>query len=200
MSKNYDLDIYRNRLRDVFMFFAEIPKQEMDEFLDKFYLKVYPKKSLLISPGNKDLKGFFILKGLVWMYYIKKKRIITSDFREENSFFLNGYTTFTGLPNFDYFKALEETICLVIDWNDLENMLKKYHLLEHLGRKIVEWHYVESMRVSHNTLFLNADERYTVFMNERASLLNRVSLKQIASYLGVTQETLSRLRAKHQQE
>ena len=63
-----------------------------------------------------------------------------------------------------------------------------------MGRKIIEWHYTESMRISYNTLFMDVEQRYSIFMKERAPLINRVPLKYIASYLGIAKETLSRLR------
>ena len=58
-------------------------------------------------------------------------------------------------------------------------------------------HYLESMRVSRNMLYLSVEERLKIFVEERSSLFNRVSQKHIASYLGITQETLSRLRSKY---
>lgn len=80
----------------------------------------------------------------------------------------------------------------------MEAILKKYHSLEHLGRRILEWHYAQSIRASYNSNFLSVEERYELFVKERSSLLGRIKLKHIASYLGITPETLSRLRAKYQ--
>ena len=193
----YTVDTYRNILKNVLLTVADVPDNEITEFVNLFHLKKYKKKDIIIAPNNFDLKGYFIISGLVRIYYIKGDKEITSDFRDENSFFLNGYTQFTGLPNFDYFIALEKTICLEIKWNELENILLKYHALEHLGRKILEIHYLESMRVSRNMLYLSVEERLKIFVEERSSLFNRVSQKHIASYLGITQETLSRLRSKY---
>ncbi|MFN8283599.1 MAG: Crp/Fnr family transcriptional regulator [Chitinophagales bacterium] len=193
----HTVETYRKSLKLVLLQIADVPEFQINEFVNLFELKKYKKKDVIIAPNNTDLKGYFIVKGLVRMYYIKGKKEITSDFREENSFFLNGYTQFTGLPNFDYFVALEKTTCLEIDWNELEKILKRYHALEHLGRLVIEMHYLESIRVSRNILYLSVDERYKVFKEERVSLFNRVSQKYIASYLGITQETLSRMRSKY---
>ena len=164
----YTVDTYRNILKNVLLTVADVPDNEITEFVNLFHLKKYKKKDIIIAPNNFDLKGYFIISGLVRIYYIKGDKEITSDFRDENSF-----------------------------WNELENILLKYHALEHLGRKILEMHYLESMRVSRNMLYLSVEERLKIFVEERSSLFNRVSQKHIASYLGITQETLSRLRSKY---
>ena len=172
----YTVDTYRNILKNVLLTVADVPDNEITEFVNLFHLKKYKKKDIIIAPNkllkllfwnlhnyntNEEIKRYFIFEEI---YYIKGDKEITSDFRDENSFFLNGYTQFTGLPNFDYFIALEKTICLEIKWNELENILLKYHALEHLGRKILEMHYLESMRVSRNMLYLSVEERLKIFV------------------------------------
>ena len=192
----HDIDLYKQMLKKTLLHFSEMPENELNEFADIFYVKYFPKKTDIICPETADIKGYFIVSGLVRMHYTLGDVEITSDFRDAGSFFLNGYTFFTKLKNFDYFTTLEKTICLIVDWDQLELMLSKYHSLERMGRKIMEWHFVESMRVSYNMLFMNTEERFTIFMKERSGLINRVPLKYIASYLGVANETLSRLRSK----
>lgn len=194
----HNIELYKNTLSLVLQQFAKVPKDELKEFLDLFYVETYEKNKNIIEPNNTNFKGYFIIKGIVRMHYRIGKKEITSDFREANSFFINGMAMFTGSPNFDYFTAKENTTCLVVDWNQLEAILKKYHSLEHLGRRILEWHYAQSIRASYNSNFLSVEERYELFVKERSSLLGRIKLKHIASYLGITPETLSRLRAKYQ--
>ena len=53
------------------------------------------------------------------------------------------------------------------------------------------------MKKTYDVLFLSAEERYQLFVKDHGDLLNRVPLRFVASFLGITQETLSRLRAKH---
>lgn len=192
-----NIETARITLKNVLLQIADVPEDELTAFVNLWYLKSYNEKEIIIAPNNTDLKGYFIIDGLVRMYYTINNKEITSDFREVYSFFLNGYTQFTGLPNFDSFVAVKKTTCLEIKWNELELIVSKYHSLEHLGRKVIEAHFMESQRVSYNTLFLSAEERYSIFLKERSSLLNNVTLKHIASYLGIKPETLSRLRAKH---
>ncbi len=192
-----NIDVYKSTLKNVLSYFSDAPEYQVDEFVNLFTLAIFPKKKVIIPPGNQHNKLFFIIKGVVRIYYVAEGKEITSDFKEENSFFINGYTIFTGLPNFDIHETLEETICLEADYQALEDLARKYHRVENLARRMVEKHYADYLKHNFNMLFLSAEERYAVFMKDRASIVNRVSLRFIASHLGITPETLSRLRSRH---
>ena len=87
---NDHINGYRNILKETLLMIADVPDDQINEFVSLFSIKKYPKKSVIIAPNNTNLKGFFIINGLVRMSYIKNKKEITSDFREPYSFFLNG--------------------------------------------------------------------------------------------------------------
>jgi len=195
----HDIEVYKNTLKIILMHFSNVPEIQINEFVGLFSMETFKKKSVIISPNNiVNNKFYFIAKGLVRIYYTNDNKEIISDFKEDNSFFMNGYTLFTGLPNIDYHEAMEDTVCLTAAYNDIEKLAKEYHALEHLGRKMVENYYAAYLKENYNKLFLSAEERYAVFVKERASIMNKVSLRYVASHLGIAPETLSRLRARYQ--
>lgn len=180
------------------MYFTDIPKYQLEEFVSLFTYESFKKNEIIIPPNTFNNKFYFMLSGLVRIYYVAEDKEITSDFKEPNSFFVNGYTLFTGLPNIDFHETLEDTECLSADYDEIEQLSKKYHPIEHLGRKMVESYYAEYLKTNYNRLFLSADERFDIFVQERGNLMNRVLLRHVASHLGIKPETLSRLRSKQQ--
>ncbi len=196
-TNTYNIDLLRKRLSDKFLLFADIPMNELEELVNAFSLEEYKKRSVIIAPNNTtNIKVHYMVKGLVRCFYHVVDKEITLDFKEEETLFVNGYTLFTRRPNIDYYVAIEDTVCLSADYNTLEMLSNKYHSIEHLNRKIVEAYYASYLITNFNNLFLSAEEKYAVFMREKEHLLHRLPLKYIASYLGIKQETLSRLRAK----
>lgn len=196
MRSAHNISEYRERIRRIVQYVAVLPDEQMNEFLSLFQLEVYPKNSVIINPKTTKNKLYFLVSGLVRIYYEAEGKEITSDIKEENTFFLNGYYLYTGLSNFDYHVSMTPTVVLSADYDELEALSAKYHEVEHMGRKMVELHYANFLISNYNQLFLSAEERLDVFQRERASLLNKVPLKYIASYLGIAPETLSRMRSK----
>ncbi|MCC6582639.1 MAG: hypothetical protein IT271_02960 [Chitinophagales bacterium] len=79
----------------------------------------------------------------------------------------------------------------------METYLNKNLSLAVLGRKQIEMYFGFFMTRVFNVLYITVDEKYLYFLKEHGDLLKRVPLRYIAAYLGFTQETLSRLRAKY---
>ena len=161
--------------------------EESKNLLKKYLLSLYPNAGL-----NE-------LSELIDQFKLDKfeKKEITNWFIKENMMFAATYSILTGNSNYSTYEALEETYVLKIKYDVLESFYTKYHTLEHLGRKIIEAYYGAFMKKTYDVLFLSAEERYQLFVKDHGDLLNRVPLRFVASFLGITQETLSRLRAKH---
>ncbi|HQO90315.1 MAG TPA: Crp/Fnr family transcriptional regulator [Chitinophagales bacterium] len=193
-----DITLYHSILAKELLQYTAVPEQDLQAFVSCFEFHEYKKKDIIIAPGNTDaFKIFFILKGITRIYYVLEDKEITVSFKMENNVVYNGFTIFSGVPNIDNHEALEDLQVLAANIDNLEPLLYKSHPLEHLARKIVEKNYSSFIRSNYNRMFLPAEERYDYFMREMSSIVNRIPLKYVASYLGITPETLSRLRAKH---
>lgn len=170
---------------------------ELAELTEQFIVDKFDKKQVILKAGEVSDSVYFIIEGLVRIYYLKEEKEITNWFIKENMIFAATYSILTGNNNYSSYEALEDTYVLKIKYSVLESFYTKYHSLEHLGRRIIEVYYGTFMKKTYDVLFLSAEERYQLFVRDQSDILNRVPLRYVASFLGITQETLSRLRAKY---
>lgn len=191
-----DILIYRARLKSTLLKLGPSPDEEIDQLVALFKEVNIPKKTSIIKPDESSDNVYFIVKGLVRIYYVKENKEITNWFITEDRFFAAVYYLFTGKPNPNFYEALEDTTAITAPYREMEKLYRKYHSLEHIGRKLIELYYADFLKQSYDLMFLSADERYSTFIKNSPELVNRIPLRFIASFLGITQETLSRLRSK----
>ncbi len=192
-----DIQKYRNQLKEnLLQICPNLNLEELEELAQKTTLMKIAKKEIFIKTESYSDKIYFIIKGMVRVFYEKENKEITSVLLVEGGVLAGSYSYITGDKNFCNYQALEDTTVLWLSNNELEILYKKYHSIERLGRVIIEKYYASFMKKSYDVLFLSAEERYNTFVINHRELFNRISLKYIASYLGISQETLSRLRAK----
>jgi CRP-like cAMP-binding protein len=106
----------------------------------------------------------------------------------------SGYISRT--PNKENIQAVTDAEIFIMRYQDLQNLYNKSHSIERLGRLIVEKHFVLKDKRVISMITDSAEVRYQNLMNKRPQYLLNIPLQYIASFLGVTPETLSRIRAK----
>lgn len=137
---------------------------------------------------------YFVKHGVVRIFYYKDARDITESFEFENAFVARAESLFTGKPSRKAIQALEDTTLIAIDSHKLFNLFDQQPELERLFRKIIETSYVHTVNRLESLQFNTAEERYKNLLKETPDILKRVPLKYIASFLGITQVSLSRIR------
>ncbi len=152
------------------------------------------KGSTLLGKDERCTSLFFVTKGLVRGYYFKDGKEITNWFAQEQEFATCFYAFISQSASFEFMEAIEDTTLIKIDYADLQNLYKQFSQTERIGRIITETYYIKLEERILNLQFKTAKERYQTFVEKRPLLLQRASLGQIAAYLGITQETLSRIR------
>ena len=154
------------------------------------------KKGQIIQPIGHTCKTiYFVKKGAVRIYYFKDDIDITESFEFENAFVARAESLFSGKPSRKAIEAIEDTTLIAIDSNKLFKLFDTHPDLERLFRKIIESSYVNTVNRLESLQFHTAEERYQQMMDEHPEILKRVPLKLIASYLGITPVSLSRIRA-----
>ena len=138
---------------------------------------------------------YFVKEGCVRIYYFKEDIDITESFEFENAFVARAESLFTGKPSLKAIQAIEDSSLIAIDSNRLFQLFDTHHDLERLLRKIIETTYVNTVNRIESLQFHTADERYLHLIKDHKDVLKRVPLKYIASYLGITPVSLSRIRS-----
>lgn len=147
-----------------------------------------------LRQGQRVSSYFVLNKGLIRAYFNKNGREVNTWFGEEHQIFCSILPVYTEHPSFENIQFLEDSEIYAISADDLEDLYRSYPELNLIGRKIAEEVCVvlEERITSLHTE--TAIERYRSLLRLQPNLSNRVSLGHIASYLGITQETLSRIR------
>lgn len=154
----------------------------------------YKRGQLLIREGEICDSVFFIEQGYCRSYHIHDGLEINTSFFFENDFIANIRSLNAGTPSTYFVKACENTIALKIDRHRLLAAYSGSHRVEAFGRSILER--VVAKLEAHADLFklMNAEERYLFLQQNDPHMLQRVSLSHLSSYIGISRETLSRIR------
>ena len=142
----------------------------------------------------------FLQKGVLRVYHSRNEKEITKYFNTEgrNPFVASFKSFLTGRPSHETIVALEDCEMLTIKKTELENLYERFHQIETLGRKLAEYNYLLGLERIDSLQYQSAGTRYEQFLKLYPGLINRVPHHYIASYLGVTAESLSRIRSMEQ--
>ena len=138
---------------------------------------------------------YFIEKGFLRGYYFDEDKEITNWFAQESEFATCFYSFISKKSSVEIIQALEDCILIQLPYSSLQKLYTTFPETERIGRIITENYYIKLEERILNLQFKTAKERYQKLHLTKPYILQRASLGQIASYLGITQETLSRIRA-----
>jgi len=182
-------------LRESIQYDVTIPDSEWDYAAKHFQIATFPKNSFLVKAGDYLDRVFSICSGLVRYYYITDSgKEFNKYFVMDNRFFGSFSSLFHRMPCGFFIQALENTEVLVITRASLEMMYSRHSCWERLGR-LAAMSFICHMEKREKEFLLDSLEvRYHRFIEEYPGLVKRIPQYHVASYLGVTDVALSRLR------
>lgn len=153
------------------------------------------KRTELISEGKRHYNFYLILKGSVKAYYTKDAKEVCSWFAFENEIVAT-IRAFNGLPSNETVVLLEDSELIQFKTASVKEFAKTNLDGSHLLNYILTEHTVFLEEKLYQLQFMSSEERYNALINVAPEILQKVSLTDIASYLGISRETLSRIRGK----
>lgn len=167
-----------------------------EEAMMKICSRIQVSKNKDLQPIGYTCKTiYFIDKGIARIYYYREGKDVTEFFAAENSIIVRAESLFTGKPSRKAIQVLEDSEIVGMDAVVLFKLYDQFPEIERLFRKIFEAAYVETVNRIESIQFHSAKERYEALLLDSPDILQRVPLKHIASFLGITQVSLSRIRA-----
>ena len=187
MNKEDIIDIINNT-------YSPLSSKSQKELLTNMRLLNLKKDSILVKEGQYSDKVYFIIHGCARAYYLKDGKDISDWFAFEKDFICPIVSFFTAEPSPHYIELLEDAVLMELSRDDIEKLSNKHHDFERLIRVVV----TKTMLSQHERMvsiqFQKAEKRYEKTLEIHPNITRRVSLTHIASYLGITLETLSRIR------
>ena len=159
-----------------------------------------PGERLVREGQHPATRIYFLLEGAVRVYYLTDGAEHTRNFTFEGRFATAYDSVLTGCPARITIEALEPVRTLHFDGALLAAMYRRHPIWEHMGRRIAERIWLEKEDKEHRLRVYSAEEHYRLLIERGWQGLERVPLRHVASYLGVTPETLSRIRARMRTE
>lgn len=157
----------------------------------------YEKSQMLLSEGEKSDNIYFIVSGAVRIFYLNKEGVETNTwFLFENELVISVFSFFTSQHSFEYIETLEDSVFVSLKKNKLDWLYEHFVEFNIIGRRLTELYYIRNEAQANSLRMLSAKERYEQLIQQQPRLLNRISLSHISSYLGISRETLSRIRKK----
>lgn len=183
-----------DKLVDYISSYVSLTQEEIDILSELTPTKTFKKGDVLLAAGDVSKSFFFNASGLVRLYYIVDGEERTAFFYTPNSF-INPYSSFRKQEPSAYFlKALMDTDVVVFGYQATEQLLAKAPKFEKLARLIMEEEIMVLQEMIESLITLSPEERYNRLVDKNPEIFQMFPQVQIASFLGIKPESLSRIK------
>lgn len=159
-------------------------------------VKILKRKQHLLEIGKINQEIHFIFSGILWGYYIDEKGVERiSWFLKEGDMAISVVSFHRQVPSYEGIYVHKDAICISMSHEMLEWHYANFLEFNVYGRVLQTPYYMKDNIRVYSSLMEDAKQRYNRLLEEIPDIFNRVPAKMVASYLGITPETLSRIRA-----
>lgn len=193
-----DLDQAHDQILHIFNSIYPMSEELENGIRQHSKITTFNKKAHLLEFNEINKSIHFILKGCVRIYYLNDEgEEHTSWLLTEGELAISVYSFYSQQKSFEAIEALENCVTLELTYPALSVLYQQHLEFNFIGRYLTEQYYIRSESKANSLRMLSAKERYDELVLRKSHLLKRIPLGYIASYLGITQSTLSRIRSKN---
>ena len=187
--------IKKEHSRKIVSYLAGLSGETYDVFMEFAIIKEYPKGKILIEHGKKNEFVFFLISGSAKSYNYKDSKQICLWFAFESDCIAT-IRSLDDLISQETVELLEDSELIQIKLGDLMTLSNQFTSISSLILQLLKEHILFLEYKLNGLQFMTSEERYDKLIRDFPEVLQRVSLTDIASYLGLSRETLSRIRRK----
>ncbi len=175
--------------------FVDFSNPEKKQIEESLVFRDVPKNYLLLDIGDTAKEVYFINKGLVRFYYLTDEgKEITGFIFQENMFAGSHESFFAQQPSSQVLETLEDCELLVLSFDKMHQLFSDIPRMNILVRKVLEQRFAFAQKVIAALIANKPEDRYQTYQELHPELENRIPQHILASYMGITPVSLSRIR------
>ena len=174
--------------------FGRLTEEELEAFVAIFTPLHIKKLDHLFLENDMVSQIYYIDEGIMRGYYNKENTEITTNFYFGPTIMTDLIAVRDKEPTKMNIQAIKDSICMVAEFSDLDDLVDKYPNIESIFFKFLEHLYLFVVTRQHSFIFDTPQDRYIKLFGERPKVIAEIPQRYIASYLGIKPETLSRIK------
>lgn len=174
-----------------------VSDSSLDILRHNFKRHFFPAKTIIIEANRLDKQIYFIEKGMTRSYILHNGKEVTTWFSMEGDIACGSWDLYHNRAGFEYVETLENTLAYSISIETLNNLYNIRIDIANWMRILQQENFLKLQDIHISRLNLSAQERYEKLIKEYPDILLRANLGYISTFLGITQQSLSRIRAAH---
>ncbi|MEQ9443774.1 MAG: Crp/Fnr family transcriptional regulator [Cyclobacteriaceae bacterium] len=183
-----------SQLRQYVSQWAPFSAAELSFLEDLFVYREVPRKFSLIREGEVAREVYFVNKGCLRLFYPKEGEEVTAFIFLENLFATALDSLLQQIPSQQSLETLEDSELLVIDHENFRKMYAYSVNFQIMGRRVAEQRFINAQRILSSYILDSPEERYQKLLQTQPEWFQRVPQHYLASFLGITPVSLSRIR------
>jgi CRP-like cAMP-binding protein len=175
--------------------FQQLDSETEEAVKRHFVEETFKKDKYLVEAGKICSKVFFIKSGFVRRFFINDDQEVTIWFYGNNQMATSMPSFFEQKPAYEYLQACEDTVIYSLSFYNEQKLLEEYPLFAKFHLKQLRYYLAGLDEVNYRLKLMTAKEKYMMMLALVPEIMQKAKLKHVASFLDISQETLSRIRA-----